>query len=234
MGRDCLAETVQWSNETAIERAGGYIYNSSLLAQGIIVASSGIPLSGVVLVVMRTKIVVLAMVVIAVTATLGVSAYTTGSVTRDSNVNVVTDDKGLIALSDGTSGGLVAQNSTGALNVDFTAGGASGVNTAAHFELGNPSDPTNYSAFNISNLDAESHDLTVSYTGAGGTTDTDANMEFQIYDSAGTKVGTVSEESTSATITGASSGATYYVVIVVDTTGLDSTADLSGTLEVSA
>lgn len=205
-----------------------------LLAGDIRIAISRIPLSAVVWVVMRTKIAVVAMIVIAATATLGVSAYTTGEVTRDSNVNVVTDDKGLIALSDGTSGGLVAQNSTGALNIDFTAGGASGVNTAAHFELGNPSDPTNQSAFNISNLDAESHDLTVSYTGAGGTSDADANMEFQIYDSAGTQVGTVSEESTSATISGASSGATYYVVIVVDTKGLDSTADLSGTLKVSA
>lgn len=183
---------------------------------------------------MRTKIVVLAMVVVTVTATLGVSAFTTGSVTRNSNVNVVSDDQGLIALSDGTSGGLVAQNSTGALNIDFTAGGASGVNTASHFELGNPADPTNQSAFNISNLDAEPHDLTVAYTGAGGTSDVDANLQFQIYDSTGTQVATVSEENTSATITGAASGATYYVVIVVDTHGLDSTADLSGTLEVSA
>lgn len=183
---------------------------------------------------MRLKIAGVAVVVIALLVTLGASAYTTGSVTRSSNVNVVTDDQGLIALSDGTSGGLVAQNSTGALAIDFTNGGASGVNTAAHFELGNPSDPTNQSAFNISNLDAETHDLTVTYSGAGGTSDTDANIQFQIYDSTGTQVATVSEESTSATITGASSGATYYVVIVVDTHGLDSTVDLSGTLEVSA
>ncbi|WP_167768573.1 hypothetical protein [Haloarcula amylovorans] len=180
------------------------------------------------------KIAAVAMVVIAITATLGASAFTTGNVTRSSNVDVVTDDQGLIALSDGTSGDLVMQNTSGALNIDFTAGGAGGVNTNAHFELGNPSDPTNQSAFNISNLDAESHDLTVSYTGAGGTSDTDKNIQFQIYDNAGTQVGTVSEESTSASITGASSGTTYYVVIVVDTHGLDSTDNLSGTLEVSA
>jgi len=174
------------------------------------------------------------MILIAITATLGASAYTTGSVTRSSNVNVVSDDVGLIALSDGTSGGLVTQNSTGALAIDFTAGSANGVNTAAHFELGNPSDPTNQSAFNLSNLDTESHDLTVKYTGAGGTSDADANIKFQIYDSTGAQVGTVSEESTSTTITSAGSGSTYYVVIVVDTHGLDNTSDLSGTLEVSA
>lgn len=183
---------------------------------------------------MRTKIIVLSMVLIAVTATLGASAFTTGSVSRSSNVNVVTDDQGLIALSDGTSGGLVTQNASGALNIDFTSGGASGVNPSAHFELGNPSDPTNQSAFNVSNLDAESHDLTVQYTGAGGTSDADANLQFQIYDDTGSQVGTVSEESTSTSISGAASGATYYVVIVVDTHGLDSSADLSGTLTVSA
>lgn len=183
---------------------------------------------------MRWKIAAGAMVVIAITATVGTAAFTTGSVSRSSNVNVVTDDKGLIALSDGTSGGLVTQNSTGSLNIDFTAGGAGGANSDAHFELGNPSDPTNQSAFNISNLDAETHDLTVTYSGAGGTSDTDANIAFTVYDSTGTQVATVSEESTSATITGASSGATYYVVIVVDTYGLDSTSDLSGTLEISA
>lgn len=182
---------------------------------------------------MRLKLAAVAMVAIAVTATLGVTAFTTGSVARSSNVDVVTDDKGLIALEDGTSGDLVAQNSTGALSIDFTAGGAGGVNTEAHFELGNPADPTNQSAFNVTNLDAETHDLTVKYTGAGGTSDTDANIQFQIYDSGGTQVGTVSEESTSTTISGVASGTTHYVVIVVDTHGLDSTADLSGTLEVA-
>ncbi|MFB6303371.1 MAG: hypothetical protein ABEH78_10995 [Haloferacaceae archaeon] len=175
----------------------------------------------------------MALVVIALTATIGATAFTTASLSRDANVNVVSDDKGLLALTDGTSGGLVAQNATGALNVDFTAGGAGGVNTNATYELGNPSDPTNQTAFNITNQDAESHDITVKYTGAGGTSDTDANIEFRIYDSTGTKVATVSEESTSATISGVASGTTHYVVIVVDTHGLDSTADLSGTLEVA-
>ena len=176
---------------------------------------------------------ILAVAFIAVSATLGASAYTTGSVSRSSNISVVNDDVGLIALADGTSGPLVYQNTSGALEIDFTAGGASGVNADSHYELGNPADAVNQSAFSITNNDAEAHDLTISYTGADAG-DADANIEFTVYDSAGALTATVSEESTSATITGAPSGATYYVVIVVDTYGVTSGTSLSGTLKVSA
>jgi len=183
---------------------------------------------------MQTRVLTVAMVVIAISAAVGMSAYTTGNVTRSSNVDVVTDDKGLIGLEDGTSGGLVTQNNSGALNVDFTGGGGNGANPSAHFELGNPNDANNQSAFNITNNGAESHDLTIEYTGVSETMDADANIQFQVYDSTGASAATVSEESTSATINGVASGTTHYVVIVVDTNGLDSTADLSGTLKVSA
>lgn len=183
---------------------------------------------------MRAKLIVAAVAIIAITATLGASAFTTGSVSRTSTVNVVSDDTGLIGLSDGTSGDLVQLNSTGQLEIDFTNGGATGVNQNATFVLGDTADPTNSSAFTLTNQDAASHDLTVEYTGAGGTADPDANIEFSIHDSTGAQVTTVSEESTSGTITGAASGATYYVVITVDTHGLSSSSDLSGTLKVSA
>ena len=183
---------------------------------------------------MRTKIAVLAVAVIAVSATLGASAYTTGNVSRTADIDVVSDDVGLIALADGTSGGLVTQ-SDGQLNINFTNGGAGGVNTDAHYELGDPNDPTNKTAFNISNLDAESHSLTVEYSGVtGAAVDGTANIEYQIYDGSGSAPVTVSEESTSATISNVASGDTLYVVMVIDTAGLDSSADLSGTLTVSA
>ncbi|WP_435066890.1 hypothetical protein [Haloplanus sp. C73] len=147
----------------------------------------------------------------------------------------MSDDAGLIALSDGTSGGLVAQ-SNGKLTIDFTNGGAGGVNPDASYQLGDDTDPTNKTAFNVSNLDAETHDLTVSYTGVdgGATGDGTANIQFNIYDDTGTQVGTVSEESTSATVSSVASGSTLYVVVNVDTTGLTSSTSLSGTLEVSA
>ena len=186
-------------------------------------------------IVMRTKLIVLAVAIIAVSATLGASAFTTGSVSRSANINVVSDDAGLIALADGTSGDLVTQTSSGKLSIDFTRGGAGGVNPDAHYELGNPSDPANQTAFTVSNLDAESHSLTVEYTGvdAGATGDGTDNVRFELYD-AGTKVATVSEESTSATINTVESGSTLNVVMIVDTTGLDNSTSLSGTLQVSA
>jgi hypothetical protein len=182
---------------------------------------------------MRYKIAGVALTVILVASVIGASAFTSGSVERTSNVNVVNDDTGLLALEDGTSGGLVYQNSTGALEIDFTKGGASGANVEAHYELGNPSDPTNQTAFNITNNDAESHDITVEYTGAGSG-DADENIQFQVYDSSGTPLGTVSEETTSQTFSGVSSGTTLYVVMVVDTNGVTNSTDLSGTMNVSA
>ena len=184
---------------------------------------------------MRSKFTVLAVAIIAVSATLGASAYTTGSVSRSANVNVVSDDAGLIALADGTSGDLVWQQSDGTLGIDFTNGGAGGVNPEAHYELGNPSDPTNQTAFNITNLDAESHSLTVEYTGVAATAvDGTPNIQFRVFDSAGTEVATVTEEATSGTVSDVASGSTLYVVMVVDTTGLTNSTDLSGTLQVSA
>lgn len=182
---------------------------------------------------MKFKIAGITIALIVVAAAFGASAYTSGTVERSSNVNVVNDDQGLLALSDGTSGNLVFQNASGALEIDFTKGGAGGVNVESHYELGNPSDPTNQTAFNISNLDAESHDITVSYTPTVDDGNADTNIEFQIYDQDGVSAGTLDDESTSGSFS-APSGATYYVVIVVDTHGLTNSTDLSGTLKVSA
>ncbi|QLG29870.1 hypothetical protein HUG10_19870 (plasmid) [Halorarum halophilum] len=181
----------------------------------------------------NVRIGLVAVMLIVASGAFAASAYTSGSVERSANVNVVNDDTGLIALQDGTSGDLVFQNATGALAIDFTAGGAGGANTAAHYELGDPANANTSYAFNLTNLDAESHDFTVAYSGSDGQ-DTDANIEFQVYDSTGTLVDTANEEGTSASLSGVASGETLYVVIVVDTHGLDSTADLSGTLTISA
>ena len=183
---------------------------------------------------LKIKLGVIALGLVIASAAIGATAYTTGSVDRQSNVNVVSDDQGLIALEDGTSGNLVQQNASGALTIDFTRNGASGVNTASHYELGDPNNGNVSTAFNITNLDGVSHDLTVSYTGATDGGDGDANIQFQIYDGSNTKVATVSEETTSATISGVGSGTTHYVVMVVDTHGVSDTSDLSGTLTVSA
>lgn len=185
---------------------------------------------------MRIKITALALTLVAITAVVGASAFTTGSVARSANVDVVSDDQGLIALEDGTSGGLVAMQSDGTLAIDFTSGGAGGVNPEATYELGNANDPTNQTAFNVSNRDAESHDLTIEYTGVAGaaTGDGTANIQFRVFDGTGNEVATVTEESTSATITDVASGDSLYVVLSLDTTGLTNSTSLSGTLTVSA
>lgn len=188
---------------------------------------------------MRLKIAVLMMAVIAITATLGASAYTTGEVSRSSTVDVVTDADGLIALADGSSGNLVyTDGTTGELAIDVTAGtsSATGVNGDATFKLGNESAPTTKAAFSITNKDSAARDLTVTYTDSGTGTDTtgdSANVAFKVYNSTGTLIGTASEES-SLTLTSVASAETHYVVVVIDTTGLGKAADLSGTLKVSA
>lgn len=183
---------------------------------------------------LKIKLGVIALGLVIASAAIGATAYTSGTVERQSNVNVVSDDQGLIALEDGTSGNLVQQNSNGELTIDFARNGASGVNTASHYELGNPSDINASTAFNITNLDGESHDLTVEYTGASDGGDADDNIQFQIYDSTGTQQAMVSEETGKVTLSGVNSGTTHHVVMVVDTHGVTNASDLSGTLTVSA
>ena len=183
---------------------------------------------------MQSKITVLAVAFIAVAATLGASAYTTGSVSRSANIDVVSDDVGLIGLSDGTSGDIVTQTAGGELSIDFAVGTASGVNPNAQYEVGDIANSNTTMAFNVSNLDSEAHSLTIDYT-ADDTTVNDgtANVKFRVFDSAGTDLGTASEESP-LTVNSVAAGSTLNVVIVVDTTGLTNSTSLSGTLEVSA
>ncbi|WP_267641121.1 hypothetical protein [Haloarchaeobius amylolyticus] len=182
---------------------------------------------------MNREIGLIAVVLVVSGLVVGASAFTTGAVERSANVQVVPDSSGLIGLEDGTSGNIVSTNTSGALSIDFAQGSATGVNAEAYFEVGNPNDAVNGSAFNITNNDGQSHDITVSYTPVA-TGDTSENVQFRIYDSTGALVTTVSEENTSQTIQTVASGATHHVVIVVDTKGVSSGTDLSGTLNVSA
>lgn len=168
------------------------------------------------------------------TVSIGASAFTAATVERSASVDVVADNDGLLALTDGNSGNLVFQEgSTEQLGIDFTRGTATGANPNATFELGNPADPTGSNAFTIENQDAETHQITVEYTGA--TTNGEDNLTFEIYDSTGTSVGTVTEEGTTAVFT-APAAETFYTVITVDTGGgsaatdLTSADDLSGTI----
>lgn len=180
----------------------------------------------------KLKIGVLVVLVVAASAAFAASANTTGGVDRDSNVNVVSDDVGLLSIQDGTTGGLVYQNSSGALNIDFTKGGANGVNTAANFSIGDTSSANTSYAFNVTNQDTTNHDITFDYSGSDSL-DGDDNIQFRVYDSTGSSLGTASEEGSFTTTSEVTPGETVYVVLVVDTYGLDTSADLSGTLSIT-
>lgn len=179
----------------------------------------------------KLKIGVLVVLVAISSAAFAASASTTGGVDRASNVDVVSDDKGLLSIQDGTTGGLVHQNSTGALEIDFTKGTANGVNTAANFSIGDTTSANTSYAFNVTNQDTTTHSLTFDYSGSDSQ-DTGDNVQFRLYDSSGSYLGTASEEGSFAA-SSVAPGDTVYVVLVVDTHGLDTNADLSGTLSIT-
>ncbi len=167
------------------------------------------------------------------TVSLGATAFTSATVDRQANVDVVADENGLLALTDGNSGNLVYQDaSTEQLGIDFTNGTADGANVNAAFELGNPAGPTASNAFQVENRDDEGHQINVAYTDA--TTNGEENLNVSIYDNAGAFLDSANEEGTTASFA-APADNTFYVVLTVDTGGgaaadLTSTSDLSGTI----
>jgi hypothetical protein len=183
----------------------------------------------------KTKVLSLVIALIVASSIISATAFTTATLSRDTTVNVVSDSNGIIALTDGTSGGLVDQVD-GELKIDFTnAGSGVGANVNSRYELGDPNNPTSEMAFNITNQDTVDHDLSIEYTGADDEGESGNQIEFQVYDGNGDHLTTVSEGSTvsigSADFT---SGDTLYVVVVVDTSGMSTSGDLSGTLNITA
>lgn len=180
----------------------------------------------------------MALLLLLATASVASTAYTTATLERDTSIDVVSDDQGIIALTDGNSGGIVRiDGTTGELRIDFAVGSAQGVNVDSVYELGDPAAPTQR-AFNVTNQDTVTHNVTLNYTVADGTSgvgDGQSSVEFLVFDSSGTQVAAEDEEAGTATFT-ANSGESFAVVVVVDTTmaGVDQTSDLSGTLGVTA
>lgn len=164
----------------------------------------------------------------------GATAFTSATVDRNANIDVVADSNGLLALTDGNSGNLVFQDaSTEQLGIDFTNGSADGANVNAEFELGDPAGPTTSNAFQVENRDDEQHQINVAYTGA--TTNTEENLNVSVYDDTGAFLDSANEEGTTASFT-APADDTFYVVLTVDTgngaaaSDLTSASDLSGTI----
>lgn len=192
----------------------------------------------------KLLVVVLAATLVVVTTSFSTSAFTTTTLDRGAEVNVVTDETGLVGLVDGHgAGGLVEQTAEGLLRIDFTRGGGDGANVAATFELGSTDKPDRHHAFRIENQGTQPRDFTVGYTLDGGDSDTNtANMKFNLYHDIGGD-GTVDSAfaisegpapSSEITIRTVATDDVVYVVVVVDTNGLTATSDLSGTLGVTA
>lgn len=184
----------------------------------------------------NVRITAIALATVIALSALSTSAFTTADLSRDTNIDVVQDDKGIIALSDGTSGGIVSYDSDGSLSIDFDPNQASGVNVNSTYKLGDPNDANSSMAFNITNQDSVSHTINVSYSVSSGDGSGSSNAtEFQIYDSSNTHVVTISEDDSGREFS-LSSGSTVHVVVVVDTTakGITSSEDLSGSFNVTA
>lgn len=187
-----------------------------------------------------TRVGVLALTLILATGLIGATSFTQATLTRDTNIDVVSDTNGYIALEDKLSGDVVREDSTGELTIDFTTGSAQGVNVDSIYELGTPGwsdNSTDEQAFNITNHDSVTRTINLNYTigtapgdGAGHNA-----TEFQVYDSSGTSLATISEDDTGASFS-LTSGETVAVVVIVDSTdgAITQSDDLSGTLNVTA
>lgn len=169
---------------------------------------------------------------------IGASSFTKATLDRDTNIDVVADDSGFIALIDGDSGDVVRTKSGGELTIDFSSGSASGVNVNSTYELGTrdwSSASTDEEAFNITNSDGVSHTIYLNYSvDDASALDGNDNVQFKVFDSSATNVATASEETTDSFTAG--SGETFATVVIVNTTvsGFTNSTDLSGTLNVTA
>ncbi|MFB6303928.1 MAG: hypothetical protein ABEH47_02080 [Haloferacaceae archaeon] len=164
----------------------------------------------------------------------GASAFTTATVDRDTNLDVVTDNNAVIGLTAGSSG-MVTQTSGGEVTIDSTVSGATGVNGNASFTIGNNSSATSTYAIKITNNAGTSKDFTISYSGFV-TSDSAKSLQFELYNSTGSHLATIEQGATSHTVSGLADGSSIYVVVEIKTTNgdLGSSHDLSGTLTVSA
>jgi hypothetical protein len=182
----------------------------------------------------RTTTTVIAVLLLTVVGSaLASSAFTAASIDRSADIDVVADQDGLLALTDGTSGPLVYYANE-QLAIDFEQGTATGANVDAQFVLGDTADPTAEYAFSVTNNDAEAHDVVVEYATTVADDNADHNVRFVVFDGEGTQVADVSEETGALTVS-TTAAETLYVVVVVDTghgvsTVLTSGDDLSGTL----
>lgn len=180
----------------------------------------------------KTSIAALLVGLLVASSFVGAAAFTSASVDRSASIDVATDSSGILGLGAGDSA-MVTQNGTGALEIDAAIGSATGINTAAVVEVGDGASPTSTYAFNVTNNAGSPKDIEFSYTMSGQDQSNADDVTFEIYGSGGNLDSSFAEGG-STTVTGVSSGTTYYVVITIDTTGYSAGDDLSGTLSITA
>ena len=97
-------------------------------------------------------------------AAFGTAASTTFNLNdRNVGANITTDSSGAVALNSGTKDGNEIVNQTGGeLEIDFTQGGAAGVNVGSEVRLGNNFSPKN-SAFSVTNQTSGSANVTIQF-----------------------------------------------------------------------
>ena len=186
-----------------------------------------------------------AIVVVATASVLSTTAFTSVTLDRSATATVDADDSAYVSLIDGhPDGGFVEQTDGATLAIDLTRGGAAGANRDANFTLGSTDDPVADQAFRIVILGDRPRDVDVSYALADSATAGEStgpeSLTFHFYHDDGDDgsidaTATVTENSatSNATLTGVEVGDPVYAAVVVDTTGLSTTSDLSGTLSVT-
>lgn len=183
---------------------------------------------------MKTKIAAVFVAVVVVGMAFGASAFTTATIDRSANIQVSSDSGGIIGLAPDADASMVSETTGGELSIDVSGPNGEGVNVNSQYTIGDSTDPVNVSAFSVTNNDAAARNVTFSYavsgTDSAGATN---NVQYTVYDSTSASQGTFSEGG-SVTLNSMPSGATYYVVLTVDTTNSATTDDLSGTLTIKA
>lgn len=199
---------------------------------------------------MRTKgwllVAAFAIVVFAAASAFSTTAFTSVTVERGATATVVADDSAHVSLIDGHPGeGFVEETDGSTLAIDLTRGGAAGTNRDASVTLGSPDGPVDDHAFQIVVRGDRSRDLDLGYDLAASANSGEAtgpeSLTFQFYHDGGDDgsidaTATVSENTatSNATLYDVGAGDPIYAVVVVDTGGLSTASDLSGSLEVTA
>lgn len=115
--------------------------------------------------------------------------------------------------------------------IDTTVGSSGGLPVGAEVTYGAPASPTEQPAFTVNAAKDSSQELQFRYVGV--TDENDAhNVQFRIFDATGSKIAHFSEETQSKSLR-LSPNETLYVVVVINTEGLEKGTDLSGSFEVS-